>query len=61
MPIDKAKNLMAGIVLASAGSASVYNVGTAYIASGNKPSKGNAPVLLVYEMAKKIEEAKNKK
>jgi hypothetical protein len=57
MAIDKAKNLMAGIVSATTGSASVYNLSTAYIASSNKPSKGNAPHLLDYEMAKKIEEA----
>ncbi len=61
MPIDKAKNLMAGIVSASAESASVYTAGTVYVASGNRPSKGNAPLLLDYEMAKKIEEAKKKK
>ncbi len=61
MPVDKAKNLMAGIVSASAESASVYDAGTVYIASGGRPSKGNAPVLLDYKMAKKIEEAKKKK
>jgi hypothetical protein len=61
MAIDKAQNLMAGIVSATAGSASVYNLSTAFIASGNKPSKGNAPHLLDYEMAKKIEEARKKK
>jgi len=61
MPVDKAKNLMAGIVSASAESASVYDASTVYIASGNRPSKGNAPLLLDYKMAKKIEEAKKKK
>lgn len=59
--IDKAKDLMAGTVAVSSLTASVYDAGTVYIASGNRPSKGNAPVLLDYEMAKKIEKAKKKK
>jgi hypothetical protein len=58
IPIDRAKDLMAGTVAVSSGTASVYNAGTVYIASGNRPSKGNAPYLLDYEMAKKIEQAK---
>jgi hypothetical protein len=58
MSIDKAKDLMAGTVAVSSGSASVYDAGTVYIGSGKRPSKGNAPVLLDYKMAKKIEEAK---
>jgi len=61
MPIEKAKNLMAGIVAATSGSTSVYDHATLYIASGKKPAKGNAPVLLDYEMAKKIEEAREKR
>ena len=61
IPADKALDFMAGAVAVSSGSASVYNMGTVYIASGNRPSKGNAPLLLDYEMAKKIEEAKKKK
>lgn len=61
IPIDKAKDFMAGTVAVSSGTASVYDAGTVYIASGNRPSKGNAPVLLDYEMAKKIDEAKKKK
>ena len=60
IPIDKAKDFMAGTVAVSSGTASVYDAGTVYIASSNRPSKGNAPVLLDYEMAKKIEEAKKK-
>jgi hypothetical protein len=60
IPIDKAKNFMAGTVAVSSGSASVYDAGTVYIASGNRPSMGNAPHLLDYEMAKKIEEARKK-
>ena len=61
MPIQKAKNLMAGIVAATSGSTSVYDHDTLYIAGGKKPAKGNAPVLLDYEMAKKIEEAREKR
>jgi len=61
IPIDKARDFMAGAVAVSSGSASVYNTGTVYIASGSRPSKGNAPLLLDYEMAKKIEEAKKRK
>ncbi len=61
IPIDKARDFMAGTIAVSSGSASVYNPGTVYIASGNRPSKGNAPLLLDYEMAKKIEEAKKEK
>jgi hypothetical protein len=61
MSPDKAKDFMAGAVAVSSGTASVYNTGTVYIASGNRPSKGNAPHLLDYEMAKKIQEARKKK
>lgn len=61
IPIDKAKDFMAGTVAVSSLTASVYDVGTVYIASGKRPSKGNAPVLLDYKLAKKIEEAKRKK
>lgn len=60
MPIDKAKDLMAGTVAVSSLTASVYDARTTFIASGNRPSKGNAPLLLDYEMAKKIEEAKER-
>jgi hypothetical protein len=61
IPIEKAKDFMAGTVAVSSKTASVYGAGTVYVASGNRPSKGNAPVLLDYEMAKKIEEARKKK
>ena len=60
MQLDNAKKLMDGIISASAGSASVYNLNTVYIVSGNRPAKGNTPFLLDYDMAKKIEEAKKK-
>ena len=61
MPIDKAKNLMAGIVSVSSGIMSVYNLSTIFVPSSSRPSKGNAPVLLDYEIARKIEEAKKNK
>jgi hypothetical protein len=61
IPVDKAKDFMAGTVAISSGNASVYATDTKYIASGNRPSKGSAPLLLDYELAKKIEEAKKKK
>ena len=61
MSVDKFTSLMAGIVAVSSGSASVFNTSTVYIASGSKPSKGNAPVLLDYELTKKIEEARKRK
>jgi hypothetical protein len=56
--LEKAKNLIAGIVFATSKSPSIYNFNTSYIPSGDKPSKGNAPLLLDYNMAKKIEEAR---
>jgi hypothetical protein len=61
IPIDKVKEFMAGAVAVSSGSTAVYNADTVYISSGNKPSKGNAPLLLDYGIAKKIEEAKKGK
>jgi hypothetical protein len=60
LPLDKAKDFMAGAVAVSSGTASVYDACTIYIACGNRASKGNAPHLLDYEMAKKIEEARKK-
>ena len=60
IPIDRAKDLMVGTVAVSSGTASVYDAGTVYIASGNRLSKDNAPALPYYEMATKIEEAKKK-
>ena len=61
MPFDKATSLMAGIVALSSGKTSVYNKNTVYVPSGSRPSKGNTPVLLDYDIAKKIEEAKSNK
>lgn len=60
IPVDKAKDLMAGTVAVSSGASSVYDPSTVYIASDNRPVKGNAPHLLDYEMTKKIEEARKK-
>ncbi len=61
IPLGKAKDFMAGAVALISGSSSVYGSETLYIVSGNRPSKGNAPLLLDYEIARKIEEAKEKK
>ncbi len=61
VPLDKARNFMAGIVALSSGMISVYDADTVYVASGRRLSKGNAPLLLDYEAAKKIEEARRKK
>jgi hypothetical protein len=61
IPKGKSMDFLAGTVAVSSGSASVYDAGTKYIASGDRPVKGNAPVLLNYEMARRIEEARKKK
>lgn len=61
IPVDKAMDFMSGTVAMSSGNASVYATGTKFIASGSRPSKGNAPLLLDYELAKKIEEEKKQK
>ncbi|MEM3823672.1 MAG: hypothetical protein QXH87_01935 [Candidatus Bathyarchaeia archaeon] len=58
IPFEKLKDFMAGVVAMTSGSASVYDAGTTYIASGKRPTKGNAPLLLEYEIARKIMEAK---
>ncbi len=59
--LEKVKALMAGIVSVSAGSNSVYCLDTVFVASGNRPSRGNFPILVDYEIAKKIEDIKKKK
>ena len=56
--VDQVKALIDGVVAVISGNYSVYNANTKYIASGSRKSKGNAPLLLDYELAKKIEEAK---
>ena len=61
MSFDKAKDFMAGTVAVCSGARSVYDADTVYVASGKRPSKGNAPLLLDYETAKKIEEARKKR
>jgi hypothetical protein len=58
---EKAMDFLRETVALLSGNASVYNTGTKYIDSGNSSSKGNAPLLLDYEIAKKIEKAKEKK
>ncbi len=58
MQINQTKHLMNAIILACSGKASVYNPDTVYVASGDRTAKGNAPHLLDYEMAKKIEKSK---
>ncbi len=58
---EKVTAFIAGAVAASSGSTSIYSTNTKYISSGDRPAKGNAPVLLDYKIAKKIEDAKNKK
>ena len=60
MPLEKAKTLMSGIVALCSGSTSVYSASSKYIAHDTRPSKGNAPLLLDYDLAKKMQEAKNK-
>ncbi len=57
----KLKNLLAGLVYVLSGDSSVYNEDTKYVAHGDKPAKGNAPVLTDYELLKKIEEAQKHK
>lgn len=61
MPIGKVFDLMAGSVAISSGSPSSNENGTVFIASGKRPYKGNAPLLLDYNMAKIIEEARKRK
>jgi hypothetical protein len=57
---ERINAFIAGAVAASSGNASVYNTTTKYISNGNRPAKGNAPVLLDYNIAKKIDDAKKK-
>jgi hypothetical protein len=60
IPSDKAKDLMANLVSATTGNASVYKTGTVYIPSSGRPAKGNAPVLRDFQIARKLEEAKRR-
>lgn len=59
LSIEKIKDLMVGIVAFSSDSSSVCSTTTSHIPVGNRPSKGNAPVLLNYDIVKKIQEAKS--
>ena len=61
LSIEKIKDLMDGIVAFSSGSSSVCSTTTSYIPVGNRPSKGNAPLLLNYDLVKKIHESKSQK
>ncbi len=61
LSIEKIKDLMDGIVAFSSDSPSVCSNTTSHIPVGNRPSKGNAPLLLNYDLAKKIQEAKSQK
>jgi hypothetical protein len=58
---ERISDFIAGATAASSGNTSVYNTNTKYISSGNRPAKGNSPVLLDYKIAKKIDDAKKKK
>ncbi len=57
----KLKNLLASLVYLLSADSSIYNEDTEYIAHGDKPTKGNAPVLTDCELLKKIEEARKQK
>ena len=61
LSIEKIKDLMDGIVAFSSDSPSVCSNTTSYIPVGNRPSKGNAPLLLNYDLVKKIHESKSQK
>lgn len=61
IPAERIRDFVAGAVAMSSGSAEVYGSDTAYVASGSKPAKGNAPLLLDHDLAKKIEEARKKR
>lgn len=58
VPLEKAKEFMAGAVAVTSKSLSVYNKNTVFIPHGRGPSKGNAPLLLSYYIAKKLEDAR---
>ena len=55
---EKTKNMIADIIALVSENNSVYGIQTKYIASGVKRIKGNAPLLLDYELAKTIQNAK---
>ncbi len=61
LTLERAKNMMADIIALVSENNSVYDIQTKYIASGVKPAKGNAPLLLDYELAKTIQNAKRQK
>lgn len=57
---EKNRYFMAGMVALLSGNLSVYDETTAFIAKGKRPSKGNSPILLDFELASRIEKAKGK-
>ena len=57
---DKNTYFMAGMVALLSGNLSVYDETTTFTAKGKKPSKGNSPILLDFELAGRIEKAKGK-
>jgi len=61
LSIGKIKDLMNGLVAFSSDSPSVCGTTTSYIPVGNRPSKGNAPLLLNYDLVKIIHESKSQK
>ncbi len=61
MSKEKLKDLLAGLVYALSRDSSIYDEETKYIAYGDRPMKGHAPVLVDYEMLKRIEAARNQK
>ncbi len=57
---EKNKYFMADMVALLSGSSSVYDEATVFIAKGKRPSKGNSPILLDFELANRIQKAKGK-
>ena len=57
---DKKMYFMAGMVALLSGNLSVYDETTTFTAKGKKPSKGNSPILLDFELVGRIEKAKGK-
>jgi hypothetical protein len=57
---EKNRYFMADMVALLSGNLSVYDETTAFIAKGKRPSKGNSPILLDFELASRIEKAKGK-
>ena len=54
------RDFLAGMVALLSGNLSIYDEATVFIAKGKRPSKGNSPILLDFELASRIEKAKGK-